>query len=276
MTIEKLAGAAIRLLEESSQLDADRLFKLARQFRDELDLDGITVREQLIYQQRAFRRTRRPNGLSRYTLEPDIETCAFLDDLYDKLLSPRRGGPRFIDPDDQAWAEAIATDARSNDQYLHDAITGLLRLGVGADRDDRDYYHRNKDDKTGESTTGGTATAPRRPRIVGSRTPAVRVLVTEEALTSGTGTGRIEGGDIPISIDTVNRIACEVGILPIRLSTTDDVTALGREERTGRQYRSVRRSTPLPIPPHAPPQQSLEHPAKRHRILADSTPRYRP
>ncbi|HEY9498856.1 MAG TPA: DUF222 domain-containing protein, partial [Terrimesophilobacter sp.] len=173
MTIEKLAGAAIRLLEESSQLDADRLFKLARQFRDELDLDGITVREQLIYQQRAFRRTRRPNGLSRYTLEPDIETCAFLDDLYDKLLSPRRGGPRFIDPDDQAWAEAIATDARSNDQYLHDAITGLLRLGVGADQDDRDYNHHNKDDKTGESTTGGTATAPRRPRIVGSRTPAV-------------------------------------------------------------------------------------------------------
>ncbi|HEY9498015.1 MAG TPA: hypothetical protein VIQ78_03235, partial [Terrimesophilobacter sp.] len=111
------------------------------------------------------------------------------------------------------------------------------RLGVGADQDDRDYNHHNKDDKTGESTTGGTATAPRRPRIVGSRTPAVRVLVTEEALTSGTGTGRIEGGDIPISIDTVNRIACEGGILPIRFSSTDDVVALGREERlfTGRQ-----------------------------------------
>lgn len=212
VTAESLAGAVARLLDEATKLDADRLFKLARHLRDELDLDGIAVREQLIYEQRAFRRTKRPNGLPRFTLDPDLETAALLDDLFDNLLSPRRGGPRFVDPEAQAWAQGVLDDPRSNDQYLHDAFTGLLRLGVSADK---------------------AAT----PRIVGSRTPVIRVLVTEKAFTAGTGAGRIEGMDIPISIDSVKRIACEGGILPIRFTETDDVVALGREERlfTGRQ-----------------------------------------
>ena len=212
VTAESLAGAVARLLEESAGLDADRVFKLARQLRDELDLDGIAVREQQIYDQRAFRRTKRPNGLSRFTLDPDLETAALLDDLFDNLLSPRRGGPRFVDPDAQVWAQSVLDDPRSNDQYLHDAITGLLRLGIATDHAET-------------------------PRIVGSRTPAVRVLVTEDAIATGTGAGRIEGTDIPISIDSVKRIACEGGILPIRFTERDDVVALGREERlfTGRQ-----------------------------------------
>lgn len=212
VTAGSLAGAVDRLLGEVSGLHADRLFTLARQLRDELDLDGIAVREKLIYEQRALRRTKRPNGLSRFTLDPDLETAALLDDLFDNLLSPRRGGPRFVDPEAQAWAQGVLDDPRSNDQYLHDAVAGLLRLGMGADR------------------------AEKR-RIVGSRTPAVRVLVTEEALATGTGAGRIEGMDIPISIDSVKRIACEGGILPIRFTETDDVVALGRKERlfTGRQ-----------------------------------------
>lgn len=212
VTAERLAGAVARLLDEATTLDADRLFTLARQLRDELDLDGIAVREQVIYEQRAFRRTKRPNGLPRFTLDPDLETAAFLGDLFDNLLSPRRGGPRFVDPDAQAWAQGVLDDPRSNDQYLHDAFTGLLRLGVGADKAET-------------------------PRIVGSRTPAVRVLVTEVALTTGTGAGRLEGMDIPISIDSVKRIACEGGILPIRFTEMGDVVALGREERlfTGRQ-----------------------------------------
>jgi hypothetical protein len=65
VSCEALTAAAARLLEEAAQLDADRLFQLARQLRDELDLDGIAVREQLLYEQRAFRSTKRPNGLPR-------------------------------------------------------------------------------------------------------------------------------------------------------------------------------------------------------------------
>lgn len=98
VTADDLAGAAERLLVEAEALNADRLYSLARQYRDELDSAGIALRERMIHEQRAFRRTRRPNGLPRFTFDPDIETAAYFENLYDNLLSPRRGGPRFVDP----------------------------------------------------------------------------------------------------------------------------------------------------------------------------------
>lgn len=215
VSAEDLVVAAARLLAEAERLNADTLFRLARQLRDELDASGIAARERLIHEQRSFRRSMRSNGLPRYTIDPDIETAAYLDDLYDKLTSPRRNGPRFVDPEDQAWAQKVIDDTRTNEQYLHDAFAEIIRLGVTLDHDDRQG----------------------RSRVVGSRLPAVRVLVTERALSSGVGAGRIEGTDLPISIDTVNRVVCAAGILPVRFSETDDVVALGREERlfTGRQ-----------------------------------------
>lgn len=130
--------------------------------------------------------------------------------------SPRPGAAdRASSTRRPVWAQSILDDTRTTDQYLHDAVAELIRLGVALDQN----------------------SAGARPRIVGSRTPAVRVLVTETALAAGVGAGRIEGTDVPVSIDTVNRIVCEAGILPIRFSETDDVVALGREERlfTGRQ-----------------------------------------
>lgn len=215
VTAEDLAGAAIRLLAEAGRLNADKMYAFARQLRDELDASGIATRERLIHEQRALRRSLRPNGLPRYTIDPDIETAAYLDDLYDALTSPRRHGPRFIDPEDKAWAQGVIDDNRTNEQYLHDAFAELIRLGVAFDHHDRQGARR----------------------IVGPRSPAVRVLVTETALVTGAGAGRIEGAELPVSLNTVNRIVCEAGILPIRFSDTDDVVALGREERffTGRQ-----------------------------------------
>jgi hypothetical protein len=110
VTADMLATAAARLLQESAELNVDELLKRALELRDELDEVGIDAREKAIYQQRSFRRVKRSNGVSRFILDPDLETGAYLDDLYDKLTSPRRGGPRFIDPADQAWAEAVAND----------------------------------------------------------------------------------------------------------------------------------------------------------------------
>lgn len=141
VTVEQLIDAVRVLVKEAtgdsasgrSGLNADLLFQRARQLRDELDEAGIATRERVIYEQRSFRRVRRPNGCSRFILDGDLETSAWLDDVYDKLTSPRRGGPRFIDPADRAWAEQVATDPRTTDQYLHDAMVGLLRQGVDSD-----------------------------------------------------------------------------------------------------------------------------------------------
>jgi hypothetical protein len=134
------------------------------------------------------------------------------------LTSPRRGGPRFVDPAGTAWAENIATDPRSTEQYLHDAVVGLLRKGVDTDLAEAE-------------TRTGAGGGRRTPRIVGSRVPAVRVLVTEEALRTRTGHGRIEGTDIPVSIETVVRVVCTSGTVPIAFGQDGNVLDLGRESR---------------------------------------------
>ncbi|HEY9478270.1 MAG TPA: DUF222 domain-containing protein [Microbacteriaceae bacterium] len=206
VTADQLADAAGSLLELAVTLNADQLYKQARALRDDLDEAGIADRERAIYQERSFRRVRRPNGLSRFILDPDLETSAYLDDVYDKLTSPRRGGPRFIDEADRAWAEGIANDDRTTDQYLHDAVTALVRLGVAADQADGHP-------------------------ITGSRPPAVRVIVTRDGLATRSGHGRIEGVDIPASIETVERIVCTSGTIGIEFGEDGQPLDLGREVR---------------------------------------------
>ena len=232
VSADALADAAGILLNESPTLNADQLLRRARQLRDELDEAGIALREQAIRDARSVRRVRRSNGLSRYIIDPDLESAAFWDDVYDKLTSPRRGGPRFVDEADMKWAEAIAADERTTEQYVHDAVTQLLRIAVASEKTDSR-------------------------RIIGSRQPAVRVLVTSKALRSARhgerehqtqvggltpgsnpgqeferpGHGRIEGIDIPLTIESVERIACESGFVPIEFDKDGRALNLGREQR---------------------------------------------
>ena len=120
VTPEMLATAAARLLQESSQLNVDELLKRARELRDELDEAGIAAREEAIYQQRSFRRVKRSNGVSRFILDPDLETGAYLDDLYDKSpprvaadpdsSTPRtRPGPKPSRATNGAWTNTFTT-----------------------------------------------------------------------------------------------------------------------------------------------------------------------
>jgi hypothetical protein len=206
LTAADLAAAASVLLREAVGLDPDRLYRRARELRDDLDEAGIADRERQIYRERSIRRVRRANGASRYIVDLDIESGAYWDDLYDKITSPRRGGVRFVDDEGKAWADSVAKDERTIEQYVHDAITGLLRIGVTAD--------------TGDSR-----------RIVGSRQPAVRLLVTADTLINRAGHGRIEGSSLPVSVATVERIACESGTIVIQFDGNGNGLDLGREQR---------------------------------------------
>ena len=143
---------------------------------------------------------------SRYIIDPDIESAASRDGAYDTLTSPRRGGVRFVNDADRAWAEAISADGRTTDQYMHDSFTQLLRIPVSSE--------------AGESR-----------RIVGSRQPSVRVLVTKTALDRVHGHGRIEGWDIPIALETVDRIACECGTVELDFDESGRPLDLGQERR---------------------------------------------
>ena len=214
VTAESLADAAAAILRQSASLDADQLFRRARDLRDDLDELGIANREKALYQQRGWRRTKRRNGLSRYILDPDIESAAFWDDFYDKLTSPRRGGARFVSEADRAWTEAIASDERTTHQYAHDSITQLMRIGVSAD--------------TTESR-----------HLVGSRQPSVRVLVSAQSLATRAGHGRIEGCAIPVSIESVERAACESGIVEIAFDGDGQAINLGREQRLYSRHQRI-------------------------------------
>ncbi|MDQ1576397.1 MAG: hypothetical protein QOH55_1547, partial [Microbacteriaceae bacterium] len=105
-------------------------------------------------------------------------------------------------------------DPRTTEQYVHDALTQLLRMGVDAD-------------------SAGTHT------ITGTRPPAVRVLVTATALAQRTGHGRIEGCNTPVSIETVERGACNAGTITITFDDTGQPINLGREQRLYTRHQRI-------------------------------------
>jgi hypothetical protein len=90
---DALAMAAARLVDDGVTMDADQLLIHARGLRDELDEAGIVDRECARRQARSFRRYRRLDGMTAYSLLADPENAAYLDGIYDSLTSPRRGAP---------------------------------------------------------------------------------------------------------------------------------------------------------------------------------------
>ncbi|MHA6668058.1 HNH endonuclease signature motif containing protein [Homoserinimonas sp. A447] len=222
ITAELLAEAAAQLVEFASpsgldsadpdarvadSLNADQLLDRARSLRDELDEAGIADRERARHQARSFKRYRRGDGMTVYTMLADPENAAYLDSIYDSLTSPRRGGPRMVDVTAKAHDEAIEADPRSIEQLSFDGFMAVLR--IGADTDTK------------------TATCS----VLGARRPAVRVLVTKDTLDAGTGHGRIEGQTAPVSIETVERRLCESGMVPVTFDRDGQCIDLGREQR---------------------------------------------
>lgn len=208
ITVEHLAGAAATLLAERADLHADAFLRRARELRQDLDASEVAANEAAIHEGRSFRRVMRPGGLRQYIIDADLESGAYLDSIYDNLTAPRRG-VRFTSADDAAWAEDVASDTRTLDQYVHDAFTELLRIGVAADL---------------------RAAARGSRRTIGSRQPAVRVLVSGDQLAARSGRGHIEGVATPISMATIERIACSDGIAPIVFENGEPVD-LGRTRR---------------------------------------------
>lgn len=119
----------------------------------------------------------------------------------ERILSPRRGGPRFTDPEEAAAAERLIADPRTNDQIAADAFVSMVRLAIDADP--------------------GT--------LFGKRRPAVRVIVTESSL-QRRGHGYLEGSNEAVSFATVERYLCDTGVLGIRLDNAQPLE-LGRSKR---------------------------------------------
>jgi len=197
-----LEQATERLCGDAKSVDPDRLHRLAREVRDELDEAGVADREAQRRAARSLRLVRQADGMTRIVWLLDPESAAVVTQVYDRATSPRRGGPRFVDPEQHAAASAISDDSRSTEQIASDSFTELLRQSGAVDRN----------------------------VLLGGGEPAVRVLVRATALETGTGHGVLESCEA-VSIVTIERLACAGGVLPVLLDGAGQVLDLGREQR---------------------------------------------
>jgi hypothetical protein len=201
VTVVMLSEAARHLLE--FDLDPDRLAVKTRELRDQIDQVGIHDREKAMHEKRSLTFRKRPDGMSVLVWVMDPLTAAAVGDLYDRTTSPRRGGPRFVNPDDAVISTAITDDARSTEQIASDVFLHLLEHG--ADADDSELLK-----------TGG---------------PVLNVIVRKETLDTGDGFGLIEGQDDPVSAETLERLACDSIIIEITVDDNDTPLDVGREQR---------------------------------------------
>jgi hypothetical protein len=191
----------------SPALDADRIYRRARELRDELDEAGIAERERTRREARSLRFVKQSDGMSLLIWKLDPESAAVCGELYDRATSPRRGGPRFMNPDDLALTESLSADARTTEQLASDVFLDLLRHG--ADADSR--------------------------QLLGTGAPVVRAVVRAalpgSAATDAPTHGWLEGQNDPVSIETIDRLACAGAVQHVTLSATGQPLNLGREQR---------------------------------------------
>jgi len=199
---ESVTAAADALLLDAASLTIERLASRAREWGAELDEQHVLDRERARRDARYLRITPQSDGMTRLSGLLDPESAAVVVAAYDGATSPRRGGPRFIDPLDADRAERLTRDERSTEQIALDSFVELVRIGAGA-----------------------------APDVVGAQPPAVRIVVTDRDLARRSGLGWIEGQTTPVSITTVERQLCDRGTVPIHLDSDGQVVNVGRDRR---------------------------------------------
>jgi hypothetical protein len=196
-----LAAAATRLLDEAPSVDADRLYLMARDARDELDAAGIVDRERAARQARELRVQRLRDGSIRIVWRLDPIEGSVVSEVYDRATSPRRGGPRFVSDVEQV--QKIIDDPRSTEQLASDVFFTLITAGAEMKPD----------------------------QLLGRGAPAVRIAITEKQLVARTGHGRLQRTQQPVSIETVERLACVQGTVAVVFDEHGQPLDVGREKR---------------------------------------------
>jgi hypothetical protein len=205
-----LTAAAETLVAAAPGLTVEDLAAHAARIRDRLDLAGIAARENALRDKRYLRVSKQLDGMTRIHGLLDSESAAIVVPILDAATSPRRGGPRFVDPDARARAEDIVRDERSTEQLALDVLVELIRIGAKVDDG----------------------------KLLGDRKPAVRILVTRTDLDAPAGpdgkragAAFFEGRTDAVSIQTAERYICSNGAIPILFDGDGRVLNLGREQR---------------------------------------------
>lgn len=202
VTAHDLEHAARHLAIFATQVPVDRVAARARELRDDLDAAGVAAREQQLRDRRYLRLVPLPDGMTRVTGLLDPESAAVITAAMDAATSPRRGGPRFVDPVAAARAKRLLADPRTTDQIAADSLVHLVEVAERV-----------------------------APELLGPRRADVRVVVTQGDLDRRSGTGQLEGQSSSVSISTVERLACDGGRIPVLFESSGRVLDLGRRQR---------------------------------------------
>ncbi len=200
---DDLLDAAARLVAVSGQTTPERVAAAARSIRDDLDLEGVEGRENVLREKRFLRLIPQPDGMTKIIGLLDPESAALVVAAVDAVTSPRRGGPRFVDEQQQARAAAILGDERSTDQIAVDALVDMVRVAVAAD-------------------TGS---------LFGTGAPTVRLHVNLADVQSGTGSAQLEGQTARVGLSATRRLACSGGYIPVLFDGSGRPLDVGRSER---------------------------------------------
>ncbi|WP_157000983.1 HNH endonuclease [Agromyces laixinhei] len=199
-----LSAALETVIGECRELHADAARRYARQVRDRIDAASVAERADRQRERQFWRVWVKPDGMVRGEFELDAESGMLVKAVFDQLTHPRRvSAPvrrSFGDPvhGDSGFAEARA--ARERDAA--DGLVQLLRAGASVDPS----------------------------RVLDAKKPSVRLVVNATSLSSGKGSGAIEGHPDRIPLGNIHAGLCE-GYLPILFDETGACLDLGRDER---------------------------------------------
>ena len=201
---EVLLSAANELIREALVLSEEKLATCARQVRDRLDENGVADREEQLRQKRCLNLYPQSDGTMRISGILDPESAAHLVAAIDAATSPRRGGPRFVEPSAKERAQRLMDDPRATPQIALDALVDLVKLGVAGDA----------------------------AHVVGAHKPTVRLHVTARDLDRRAGAAQFEGQTASVSLATAERHLCADGFVPILFDKDgEQVMNVGRDER---------------------------------------------
>lgn len=202
--------AAEQLIDESLHRTVDELRHTARVVRDQLDPEGAEQRYLARWQARSFRIWTDQTGTHRGSLVFDDDGAAWIRAITETALRPRRGGPRFVDPDEKKRAQRLVDDPRTNDQLMYDLIIDVLRSGSLADADS----------------------------VFGTRQAGVRVVTVTAASPADSGsTGRVaitahfEDSGAVMPVWAAAQRTCTTGSIDVTVDRDGNPLYLGRESR---------------------------------------------
>lgn len=127
------AIAAAQLAAEAAERTVEELVRAARTVRDLLDPAGAEHRFDERFERRSFRSWIDGDGMRHAAVVFDDHGGAWLQSILDNALRPRRGGPRFVDAEERARGDELASDPRTNDQLAYDLFIDVMRAGALAD-----------------------------------------------------------------------------------------------------------------------------------------------